>query len=126
MLRGNHESRTMSLNFDFKKQVEYKYDTLLWEKFMECFDALPIGCMMDKFIVFHGGIGPDVNVDKIKMLNRFCEPPKEGILCDILWSDPIDEKGDDKLKKNQMNVNVENNKPDNVDLWAINDMRGCS
>jgi len=24
MLRGNHESRTMSLNFDFKKQVEYK------------------------------------------------------------------------------------------------------
>lgn len=24
MLRGNHESRTMSSNFDFKKQVEYQ------------------------------------------------------------------------------------------------------
>lgn len=26
LLRGNHESRTMTGNFDFKKQVEYKYD----------------------------------------------------------------------------------------------------
>jgi len=24
LLRGNHESRTMTGNFDFKKQVEYK------------------------------------------------------------------------------------------------------
>jgi len=70
MLRGNHESRTMTANFDFKKQVEYQYDTEVYDRFMECFDALPLGCLLDKFLVVHGGISPEMTLDKIMKLNR--------------------------------------------------------
>lgn len=88
---------------------------------MECFDTLPLGCLLDKFLVVHGGISPEMTLDKVMKLNRFCEPPKEGLLCDILWADPIDEKNDEKTKKM-----IENNKPRDVETWATNDMRGCS
>jgi len=91
---------------------------------MECFDTLPIGCLLDKFICVHGGISPDMTLDKLMKLNRFCEPPKEGLLCDILWADPIDEKNEDSNNK-KLNM-IENNKPRDIETWAPNDMRGCS
>ena len=41
----------------------------------------------------HGGISPDLKtVTDIDKINRFVEPPLQGLLCDILWSDPCSDK----------------------------------
>ena len=92
MLRGNHECRQMTTNFNFKKECEVKYDSEIYNLLMETFDCLPLSCLInEKFIALHGGISPDLKkLEDIKNISRFTEPPKSGLICDILWSDPID------------------------------------
>jgi len=59
---------------------------------MDSFDLLPLACVINnKFFALHGGISPALRtLDDIKKINRFGEPPKKGLFCDLLWSDPID------------------------------------
>ncbi len=41
----------------------------------------------------HGGISPYLtNIEKINKIDRNIEVPSEGLLCDLLWSDPVDAK----------------------------------
>lgn len=60
---------------------------------MDLFDCLPLcGLINSKFLSLHGGISPELKqVKDINKINRFKEPPKSGLFCDILWSDPIDD-----------------------------------
>ncbi|KAG1815063.1 Metallo-dependent phosphatase-like protein [Suillus subaureus] len=38
------------------------------------------------------GLSPELNtLDDIKAIDRFCEPPTHGLMCDILWSDPVED-----------------------------------
>ena len=61
MLRGNHESRSMTENFTFRNEVIEKYDLEVYEMFMETFDALPISALVaKKYLAMHGGISPDL------------------------------------------------------------------
>jgi len=40
----------------------------------------------------HGGLSPELaSLKAIGSINRFCEPPREGLFCDLLWSDPSKE-----------------------------------
>ena len=40
----------------------------------------------------HGGVSPNMkNLDEINKMDRFKEVPLEGLLCDIVWSDPIED-----------------------------------
>ena len=59
---------------------------------MECFDTLPLACLINgKFLAVHGGLSPELaTLDNINTIDRFLEPPREGLYCDILWSDPVD------------------------------------
>jgi serine/threonine-protein phosphatase 2B catalytic subunit len=98
MLRGNHECRQMTTNFNFKKECEVKYDAEIYNLFMETFDCLPLSCSInEKFISLHGGLSPDLKkIEDISIISRFKEPPKNGLMCDILWSDPIEKDEDAK------------------------------
>ena len=98
MLRGNHECRQMTTNFNFKKECEVKYDAEIYNLFMETFDCLPLSCSInEKFISLHGGLSPDLKkIEDISIISRFQEPPKNGLMCDILWSDPIEKDEDAK------------------------------
>ena len=101
----------MTQYFNFRSECLYKYDQDVYDAIMSSFDALPISCLLNnKFLALHGGISPELK--KLKNLNeldRFMEPPKEGLFCDILWSDPVDdEKGAQK------------------DVFEVNETRGCS
>ena len=43
----------------------------------------------NKFLACHAGIGPGMKtLQDINETNRFEEPGMDGVLCDILWSDP--------------------------------------
>mmetsp|Transcript_32587 Transcript_32587/g.56489 ORF Transcript_32587/g.56489 Transcript_32587/m.56489 type:complete len:454 (-) Transcript_32587:3341-4702(-) len=93
MLRGNHECRQLTSFFNFRTEMLAKYDAEAYDFVMEAFDCLPLACVIsEKFISLHGGISPElVNIADIDSLERFVEPPKQGLMCDVLWSDPVDD-----------------------------------
>jgi len=118
MLRGNHECRQMTSFFNFKEECEYKYDLSVYNAFMDSFDNLPLAATINgKFLVVHGGLSPELpNVKAINRVNRFQEPPREGLLCDLLWSDPLELKEDGQGSKSK-----KNSPP-----FVPNEVRGCS
>ena len=101
MLRGNHESRAMTEHFTFRTEILQKFhDEEIYELFMDCFESLPIAADVNgDYLCMHGGISPDLR-DKtdIEKINRFIEPPLSGFLCDLLWSDPLDDKDARKIR----------------------------
>jgi serine/threonine-protein phosphatase 2B catalytic subunit len=111
MLRGNHECRQMTTFFNFRTECLYKYDQEVYDMFMDSFDLMPLACVINgKFIAVHGGLSPELKtLDDINRLERFKEPPKQGLFCDLLWSDPVD--NDDGICEN---------------IFRVNDVRGCS
>jgi len=78
---------------------------------MDSFDNLPLSCIINgKFIALHGGISPELKtIEDIKRIDRFKETPKQGIFCDLLWADP-----------------VENEHGICESTFRSNDVRGCS
>lgn len=80
-LRGNHECRQMTSFFNFRAECLYKYDQEIYDIFMESFDHIPLSCIINtRFLAVHGGISPDLkSIEDINKINRFGEPPKQGI-----------------------------------------------
>jgi serine/threonine-protein phosphatase 2B catalytic subunit len=94
LLRGNHESRAMTEHFTFRNEVLTKYrEEQIYDLFLESFEALPLAATVNNdYLCMHGGISPSMaDADEINKINRFIEPPLSGLLCDILWSDPVDD-----------------------------------
>lgn len=91
LLRGNHESRSMTETFTFRQEVIDRYDEQTYWHFLEVFDALPLACIVaDKYLAMHGGISPDmIKVEEINQIERFKEVPLTGLFCDLLWADPM-------------------------------------
>ena len=58
---------------------------------MEVFDTMPVACIVDdQYLAMHGGISPHFEkVEEINLVDRFQEVPLKGLLCDLLWADPI-------------------------------------
>ena len=73
------------------ERCEHKYDKTVFIAIMESFDCLPLGALVNgKFLALHGGISPELrSTNLINSVNRFEEPPRQGIFCDILWADPV-------------------------------------
>ena len=111
MIRGNHECRQMTTFFNFRSECLFKYDLEFYEVACESFDTMPVACVINKkFLAVHGGISPElVTLEDLTKVNRFSEPPRQGLLCDLLWSDPI---GNDTGASNEK--------------YKVNEVRGCS
>ncbi|OMJ76388.1 hypothetical protein SteCoe_24256 [Stentor coeruleus] len=92
MIRGNHECRQMTSMFSFRRECIYKYDLEVYESFMDSFDCLPMACILNgSFLAVHGGLSPElVSIRDLETMDRFTEPARAGLQCDLLWSDPID------------------------------------
>lgn len=51
----------------------------------------------------HGGISPDlVSINQLEKIERVSVIPENGILCDLLWSDP--DKGIDFWERNEWGI----------------------
>ncbi|XP_054164961.1 serine/threonine-protein phosphatase 5-like [Oppia nitens] len=96
MSRGNHESQTMNQMYGFEGEVKAKYTIQMYELFAEVFNLLPLAhCINKRVLVMHGGLfaNDSITLDQIRNTDRNRQPPDEGIMCDILWSDPMLPKG---------------------------------
>ncbi|KAK3007389.1 hypothetical protein RJ639_016090 [Escallonia herrerae] len=89
--RGNHESKSMNKIYGFEGEVRSKLSETFVELFAEVFCCLPLAHVLnEKIFVVHGGLFSvdGVKLSDIKAIDRFCEPPEEGLMCELLWSDP--------------------------------------
>lgn len=100
--RGNHETDNMNKVYGFEGEVKAKFSEVLFNLFSETFDALPLAHLIkNKILVVHGGLfsRDDVTLDEIRKINRFCQPPSEGLMCELLWSDPQPQNGRSPSKR---------------------------
>jgi len=90
ILRGNHECASINRIYGFYDECKRRYNVKLWKIFTDCFNCLPVAAIIDdRIFCTHGGLSPDLkSMDQIRQIVRPCDVPDEGLLCDLLWSDP--------------------------------------
>ncbi|KAI1379882.1 serine/threonine-protein phosphatase PP1 isozyme 4-like protein [Hypoxylon crocopeplum] len=90
ILRGNHESRSMSRVHGFYDECKRRYDSELWEIFVDIFNCLPLAAIIDENIFcIHGGLSPYLDsIERIRRVIRPTDVPGHGLIYDLLWSDP--------------------------------------
>ncbi|CAI2166390.1 13754_t:CDS:10 [Funneliformis geosporum] len=105
------ETRYLFLG-DYVDRGKHKYSEKVYDACMESFCALPLAAIMNKqFLCIHGGLSPELNtLDDLRNINRFREPPTHGLMCDLLWADPLEEFGQEKTNE----------------CFVHNHVRGCS
>ena len=98
MSRGNHEDKSINLRYGFKLEVLNKHndDLRILDCFNEFYKFLPLGHILNKeILVIHGGLfsKDGVTIDELKQIDRFIDVPEDGLMCELLWSDPYDGNG---------------------------------
>ncbi|KAF1482872.1 Serine/threonine-protein phosphatase 2B catalytic subunit gamma isoform, partial [Pygoscelis antarcticus] len=118
LLRGNHECRHLTEYFTFKQECKYKQCKDL--NILMCCDQVWVLIFVPATsgMVSSGAVCacrcsshqhcPDFGY--VFQLDRFKEPPAFGPMCDLLWSDPSEDYGNEKT----------------LEHFAHNTVRGCS
>ncbi|RXI08893.1 hypothetical protein DVH24_023037 [Malus domestica] len=90
LLRGNHECASINRRYGFYDECKRRFNVRIWISFIDAFNCLPVAAVIDdKIFCVHGGLSPDLtNLDQIRNLPRPTAVPYNGLLCDLLWSDP--------------------------------------
>jgi serine/threonine-protein phosphatase 2B catalytic subunit len=93
----------------------------MYDAIMASFDNLPLAATVNNsFFCVHGGLSPDLNsLREIHDLDRFSEVPREGPMCDLLWSDPYEDEADEERES-------ENDEASQSAFFGYNETRQCS
>ncbi|KAH8850956.1 Serine/threonine-protein phosphatase 5 [Schistosoma japonicum] len=94
--RGNHESEHMNRLYGFEGEVKSKYSAEVANMFTDIFNWLPLCHLInERILVMHGGLfeRDNVTLDEIKKVSRNRQPDEGTIMCELLWSDPMEAEG---------------------------------
>ncbi|SCZ95325.1 BZ3500_MvSof-1268-A1-R1_Chr11-2g03434 [Microbotryum saponariae] len=118
--RGNHETADMNKVYGFEGETKKKYSEMTYKLFEEVFTALPLATLISassptnampsdtpknpilcqnkkRYFVVHGGLfsRDDVTLANIAAIDRISlkQPGHEGLMCEMLWTDPQDTAG---------------------------------
>ena len=107
LLRGNHESEALNKIYGFYDECKRRVSVKCFKKITTLFNILPITALIDENILcMHGGLSKELNnIEQLNKIKRPTEIPDEGLLCDLVWSDPSDELSEN-FGENERNVSV--------------------
>lgn len=90
LLRGNHECAGINRIYGFYDECRRRFSVKMWKQFCNTFNCLPCCAVIDdKIICMHGGLSPELSqMEQVANIQRPCDVPDTGLLCDILWADP--------------------------------------
>lgn len=100
--RGNHEDYKTNCEYGFQEEINSKYDEdskELMDAMVRSYKAMPLITVIDKKVaVLHGGLPRHVvSLERIALIGKVKDVPTveqldedDEILCDILWSDPVE------------------------------------
>jgi len=89
MLRGIHESASVSRIYGFFNECKKDWDVKTWKVFCDTFNSMPLAAIVSgKIFCVHGGLSRELtNLDQIRRLVRPFDVPDTGLICDLLWAD---------------------------------------
>ncbi|KAL2849949.1 Serine/threonine-protein phosphatase PP1 [Aspergillus pseudoustus] len=92
LLRGHHECASVNRTLFFYQECRYRSNKSVWKPLNATLNCLPIAAVLSrKTFCVHGGLSPSLsNLDDIRAIARPTDVPDIGLLCDLLWSDPVD------------------------------------
>ncbi|RSH87663.1 uncharacterized protein EHS24_000177 [Apiotrichum porosum] len=119
--RGNHETNDMNKVYGFEGECKSKHGEMTYKLFTDVFTALPLATLLSageapsslksegskpailgpdgkkRYFVVHGGppVSKDgVTLDEIAKIDRYGrQPGQEGLMCELLWTDPQEQIG---------------------------------
>ena len=97
LLRGHYDDGQLSKNYGFYQECQEKTSENIYEQIALLLNCIPLAAVLDNKIFFvHGGISPKLNsLEQIRAIQRPIVVPKEGLVCDLIWSDPDKDMKDD-------------------------------
>ncbi|ODN74317.1 hypothetical protein L202_06735 [Cryptococcus amylolentus CBS 6039] len=118
--RGNHETNDMNKVYGFEGECKAKLGEMTFKLFADVFTMLPLAVLLSaslpptspksegskpailhegkrRFFICHGGppVSKDgVTLEEVSKLERFGrQPGQEGVICEMLWTDPQEPTG---------------------------------
>jgi serine/threonine-protein phosphatase PP1 catalytic subunit len=91
LLRGKHESASLNRAEGFFDECKRRYNIKMWRVFSDVFNCLPhAGIVARRAFCVSGGLSADLHdLDQLRQLKRPTEVGDVGLLCDLLWADPL-------------------------------------
>ena len=107
LLRGNHECEALNKMYGFFDECKRRLSIKCFKKITNLFNMMPISALINENILcMHGGLSKDLqNIEQINKILRPTDIPNEGLLCDLLWSDPNEALTED-FGINERNISV--------------------
>ncbi|PVV02180.1 hypothetical protein BB560_003374, partial [Smittium megazygosporum] len=90
LLRGNHETSSISKVYGFYDECKRRSNVKIWKTVVDTFNVMPVAALvLDKIFCVHGGLSPELDsFEQIQSIQRPVEVESQGLLNDLLWSDP--------------------------------------
>lgn len=113
--RGNHETKEMNRTYGFEGEAKHKHGDQTYKLFAHLFTTMPLATLISatrppeksqgsilspeglkRYFVVHGGLfsKDGVTLDEIRKIERIGrQPGTEGLMCELLWTDPQETPG---------------------------------
>lgn len=92
LLRGNHETRECTTDYNFREQMISQFDEEAYDAVIEAFQQLPLAAIVNgQYLALHGGVSSRLKTfEQINEIERKAEPEvDESLFNDLLWADPL-------------------------------------
>jgi len=113
--RGNHEAKEMNRQYGFEGEVKHKHGEQTYKLFTYVFTTIPLATLVSatrppsvkenailspdgfkRYFITHGGLfsKDGITLDEIRKITRIGrQPGTEGLMCELLWTDPQESPG---------------------------------
>ncbi|KAH8828230.1 phosphoprotein phosphatase [Flagelloscypha sp. PMI_526] len=116
--RGNHEAKDMNRTYGFEGEAKHKHGEQSYKLFAHVFTAMPLATLISptqppppavvkpstilspegrrRYFVTHGGLfsKDEVYLEDVRKIPRIGKQPgTEGLMCELLWTDPQEAPG---------------------------------